>query len=62
VPRIRPVRGEEGGSVDDRAATAAYVAALTAELAVIAGRHDLHRLKFLLEMARLEAEASSQGV
>lgn len=64
VPRIRPVRGEDGEPpVDDRAAAAAYVAALTAELALIAGRHDLHSVRYLLDMARLEAEAaaSQQG-
>jgi hypothetical protein len=37
-------------------AAAAYVAELSRDLALIARRHDLHTLGFILEMARLEAE------
>lgn len=61
MARIRPAKGEDAAPPDDRAAAAAHVAALTAELALIADRHDLQCLKQLLEMARLEAETAAQG-
>jgi len=44
---------------DDRAAAAAYVAELSSDLAAIARRHGLDTLGYLLDMARLEAEAAS---
>ena len=47
---------ERGGEAEERAAAAAYVAELSAELAKIARRHNLAALSFILEMARLEAE------
>ena len=47
-----------GGS---RAAAAAYIAALSVDLAVIARRHNLDTLAYLLDMARLEAEGTAQG-
>jgi hypothetical protein len=59
VPRIRPVKGEEPPP-DDRAAAAAYVAALTADLSAIARRHQLETIAYLLDMVRLEAEATAQ--
>ena len=40
----------------DRAHAAEYVAALTAELAILVRRHQLHTLGYLLDLARLEAE------
>jgi len=45
----------------DPAAAAAYVATFTSELAVIARRHGLDTLSYLLEMARLEAENLSKN-
>jgi hypothetical protein len=60
---IRPVRDGDAGPPDgDRAAAAAYVAVLTAELAAIARRHNLNTLSYLLDMARLEAEGTSEPV
>ncbi len=41
---------------DEQAEAASYVAALAADLAVIARRHGLDTLGHILEMARLEAE------
>ena len=43
-----------------QAAVASYVATLTAELSVLARRHGLDALGFILEMARLEAENAFQ--
>jgi hypothetical protein len=40
----------------DRAQAAAYVAALTGELASLVRRHRLDTLGYFLDMARLEAE------
>ena len=40
----------------DRKAAANYVATLSGDLAVIARRHGLDTLGYLLEMAQLEAE------
>ena len=45
----------------DRAQAAAYVAALTAELASLVRRHRLDTLGYFLDMARLEAEEILQG-
>jgi hypothetical protein len=44
----------------DRVHAAEYVAALTAELAVLVRRHQLHTLGYLLDLARLEAEEIAQ--
>ena len=44
----------------DRVHAAEYVAALTAELAVLVRRHQLHTLGYLLDLARLEAEETVQ--
>lgn len=41
------------------AAVASYVAAMSAELSMLAHRHGLEALGFLLEMARLEAESAA---
>ena len=43
-------------TIGDREEAAAYVAELSRDLAVIARRHGLDVLGYLLEMARLEAE------
>ena len=45
----------------DRAQAAAYVAALTGELATLVRRHRLDTLGYFLDMARLEAEEILQG-
>lgn len=55
--------GNEGGQQpprNDRAAGAAYLAAMTADLAAMARRHDFESLAYILDMARLEAEATVQ--
>ena len=44
-----------------RVGAAAYVAAMTADLAAMARRHNLETLGYLLDMARLEAENTAQG-
>ena len=44
----------------DRDHVAAYVADLTGELALVARRHGLDTLAYLLDMARLEAEGSAR--
>jgi len=44
----------------DRVAAARYLATLSADLAVMARRHGLATLGFLLDMARLEAENESK--
>ncbi len=41
------------------AAVASYVAAMSAELSMLAHRHGFEALGFLLEMARLEAESAA---
>ncbi len=62
VPRIRPVREPAAVPIkDDQAATAAYVAALVADLSIIARRSNLDTLGYLLDMVRLEAEGAAQG-
>ena len=43
-------------SIGDREAAAAYVAELSRDLALIARRHGLDTLGYILEMAHLEAE------
>jgi hypothetical protein len=50
--------------VDERPtpqATAAYIADLTGNLARLARRNGLPTLGYILDMARVEAEASSAG-
>lgn len=59
MPR-RPENSAEQEPVADRAAAAAYVAALSADLATLARRHNLDTLGYLLDMARLEAENTAQ--
>ena len=55
-------RAEATGTGGDRAAAAAYVAELSAELSTLARRHGLGALSYLLEMARLEAENATRHV
>ena len=52
----------ESGSIGDREAAAAYVAELSRDLALIARRHGLDALGYILEMARLEAENATRHV
>jgi hypothetical protein len=63
VARMRPTENAAseppGGG---RAAAAAYIAALSVDLATIARRHNLETLAYLLDMARLEAEGTAQGI
>jgi hypothetical protein len=53
---------EQSGTerVRDRHQAAAYVAELTGELALVARRHGLDALGYLLEMAQLEAKNAAQ--
>lgn len=44
----------------DRQAAAAYIATLSAELAMIARRFGLDALGYILEMARIEAEDTAR--
>lgn len=60
VPPVRPESSTEREPPGDRAAVATYVAALSADLAVIARRHNLATLGYLLDMVRLEAENTAQ--
>jgi hypothetical protein len=62
VPRIRPGKsGESEPKEGEKVATAAYVAALTADLAALARKQKLDTLGYLLDMARLEAESSARS-
>jgi hypothetical protein len=54
--------GPEAGKSEDRAAAAAYVAALSGDLATIARRHGLVALGYILDMAKLEAENATRHV
>lgn len=62
MPRIKP---SENGMLEppggSRTVAAAYIAALSVDLAIIARRHNLDTLAYLLDMARLEAEGTAQG-
>ena len=46
----------------DKVAAAAYVAELTADLALMARRHGLDALGYILDMARLEAENAARDM
>lgn len=48
---------KEAAVVSDRESTAAYVAAMTAELSKMVRRHHMDELAYLLDMVRLEAES-----
>ena len=63
VPRSKPGQSVESGPEEagERAATAAYVASLTADLAALARSRKLDTLGYLLDMARLEAEGAARG-
>jgi hypothetical protein len=52
-----------GGSPQPESPTAAalYIATLAEELAKMASRHGLESLRYILEMARLEAEQVMKG-
>lgn len=58
--RGKPSQGAEL-TVSGRSATASYVAAISADLAAMARRDKLDTLAYLLDMVRLEAEATAQG-
>jgi hypothetical protein len=62
VARIGPENSAESEPEErEKAATAAYVAALTADLAALARKQKLDTLGYLLDMARLEAESSARS-
>jgi hypothetical protein len=57
VASIKPGKSVESEpKEEEKAATAAYVASLTAELAALARKQKLDILGYLLDLARLEAE------
>jgi hypothetical protein len=60
VPRKRLNEGVRLPPGGDRAAAVAYLAAMGADLATIARRHNLPELAYLFDMARLEAESTVQ--
>jgi hypothetical protein len=63
VARIRPGKSVESEPKEgEKAATAAYVASLVADLAALARRQKLDTLEYLLDMARLEAEGLVEGL
>ena len=63
VARIRPGKSVESEPKEgERAATAAYVASLVADLAALARRQKLDTLGYLLDMARLEAESLAESL
>ncbi len=49
-------QGADQNGPDERAAAAAYLAALTADLARIARENGFSTLSYLMDMARLEAQ------
>lgn len=55
----KPVQATPGPT--GRVATAAYVSAMTAEMAALARRDRLDMLAYLLDMVRMEAEAIAQS-
>lgn len=52
--------GEASIDLEGRAAAAAYIAALSGDLAEIARHHGLHTLRYLLELAKLEADNAAR--
>ena len=52
-------KAADGALHADRAATASYIADLTRDLATMARGRGLDTLGYILEMARLEAEATA---
>lgn len=60
VPRAGTNEGEKPRPGGDRAATAAYLAAMIGDLAAMARRHEFEALTYILDMARLEAEGTVQ--
>ena len=63
MARIRPGKSVESEPKEgEKAATAAYVASLVADLAALARRQKLDTLEYLLDMARLEAEGLVEGL
>jgi len=55
-------KAEKIGEAKERAAAAAYIAELSANLASIARQHGLDTLSYVLDMARLEAENAVRHV
>ena len=63
MARIRPSKSVETEPKEgEKAATAAYVASLAADLAALARKQKLDTLGYLLDLARLEAEGLAQGL
>jgi hypothetical protein len=53
---------DELESIGDREAAAAYLAELSRDLALIARRHGLDALGYILEMAHLEAQNATRHI
>jgi|GEM_PF-3470301 len=60
--RKRLPSGDDGNDGPDTIETARYIAALTAELSMMARRAQLPLLGYFLEMARMEAANAAQPV
>jgi len=55
-----PSKGPDRPGEPGRSAAAAYIADMSLELAGVARRHGLETLSYMLEIARLEAEAHAR--
>jgi hypothetical protein len=60
VAQAEQMADKNGRGPGNRADAAAYVAELSADLARIARRHGLDTLGYILDMARLEAQRTSE--
>jgi hypothetical protein len=58
-PRRRELPNVKSGT---DAAVAVYIGETAAELAMLATRHDLPLLAYILDMARLEAESQAHAI
>jgi hypothetical protein len=54
--------GGEAPPPESPTAAAVYIGTLTEELAQMAKRHGLESLRYILEMARLEADQVAKGL
>jgi hypothetical protein len=58
---MAPALAQPPSESNDRTAAAAYVAMLSADLALIAKNHGFDTLGYILDMARLEAENAARN-
>ena len=62
IGRCGEAMASEDCDRDERESAAAYVAELSGDLSALARRHGLDALSYILDMARLEAEAVSRPI